>query len=219
MRVAALVFDLDGTLSDPVVGIGRSLNYALEAFGYRTLSAPEASRYVGPPLDWAFRQIVPDVSHDTVVAMVAKYRERYSDVGYAENTLYPGVVDALAALSSNRVQMGVCTSKRTEFAERILELFGLRQHFGFVDGGDVGVAKGDQLRALLARGAIGRASTMIGDRAVDIEAARANGLGEVGVLWGHGTKAELLRARPDRLLERPVELAGLAPEGRSPTAP
>lgn len=55
MRVAALIFDLDGTLSDPAVGIGRSLNYALEAFGYRSLSAREVSRYVGPPLDWAFR--------------------------------------------------------------------------------------------------------------------------------------------------------------------
>ena len=209
MRVAALIFDLDGTLSDPVVGIGRSLNYALEAFGYRSLAACEVSRYVGPPLDRAFRQIVPDASHDTVLALVAKYRERYSDLGYAENTLYPGITDALAAISSDGVQMGVCTSKRREFAERILELFNLRQHFLFVDGGDVGVGKADQLRALLDQGTVGPASTMIGDRAVDIEAARANGLAAVGILWGHGTKAELLRAAPDRLLESPVELAAL----------
>jgi phosphoglycolate phosphatase len=213
MRVAALIFDLDGTLSDPVVGIGRSLNYALEAFGYGSLSAGEVSRYVGPPLDWAFRQLVPDASHDTVLALVAKYRERYGDVGYAENTLYPGITDALAGLSSNGVLMGVCTSKRTEFAERILELFGLRRHFNFVSGGDIGVGKDGQLRALLDQGTIGSASTMIGDRAVDIEAARANGLGAVGVLWGHGTKAELLRAAPDRLLEDPIELAELKRRG------
>jgi phosphoglycolate phosphatase len=209
MRAAALIFDLDGTLSDPAVGIGRSLNYALEAFGHRSLSPGEVSRYIGPPLDWAFRQLVPDASHDTVLALVGKYRERYGNVGYAENTLYPGIADALAGLSAAGVQMGVCTSKRTEFAERVLELFGLRQHFTFVDGGDVGVKKGDQLRALLAEGAVGPASIMIGDRAVDIEAARANGLGAVGVLWGHGTKVELLRAVPDRLLESPMELAGL----------
>jgi len=209
MPVDALIFDLDGTLSDPVVGIGRSLNYALEAFGCRGLTAGEVSRYVGPPLDWAFRQLVPDASHDTVLALVAKYRERYSDVGYAENTLYPGIADALATLSSAGVQMGVCTSKRREFAERILELFSLRQHFVFVNGGDVGVGKGDQLRALLDQGTVGPASTMIGDRAVDIEAARTNRLGAVGVLWGHGTRAELLRAVPDRLLESPMELAGL----------
>ena len=71
------------------------------------------------------------------------------------------------------------------------------------------MGKGDQLRALLDQGTIGPASTMIGDRAVDIEAARVNGLGAVGVLWGHGTRAELLRAAPDRLLESPIELAGL----------
>ena len=209
MRVAALIFDLDGTLSDPAVGIGRSLNYALDAFGYRTLSPQEVSRYVGPPLDLAFREIVPDASADTVLALVAKYRERYRDVGYAENTLYPGIADALARLSSDRVDMGVCTSKRREFAEKILERFGLRQHFTFVDGGDVGVGKGDQLRALLEQGTVRPTSTMIGDRAVDIEAARVNGLGAVGVLWGHGTKAELLGAGPDRLLESPMELAGL----------
>jgi phosphoglycolate phosphatase len=209
MRVAALIFDLDGTLSDPAVGIGRSLNYALDAFGYRTLSAGEVSRYVGPPLDRAFREIVPDASPDTVLALVAKYRERYRDVGYAENTLYPGIADALARLSSHGVRMGVCTSKRRDFADKILERFGLRQHFTFVDGGDVGIGKGDQLRALLELGTVRPTSTMIGDRAVDIEAARANGLGAVGVLWGHGTKAELLGAGPDRLLESPVELAGL----------
>ncbi len=206
---AALIFDLDGTLSDPAVGIGRSLNYALDACGYRTLSAREVSRYVGPPLDWAFREIVPDASPDTVLALVAKYRERYRDVGYAENTLYPGIADALARLSSDGVHMGVCTSKRRDFAEQILERFALRQHFTFVNGGDVGVGKGDQLRALLAQGTVRPTSTMIGDRALDIEAARANGLGAVGVLWGHGSKAELLRAGPDCLLESPLELAGL----------
>jgi phosphoglycolate phosphatase len=164
---------------------------------------------VGPPLDWAFRQIVPDASHDTVLALVAKYRERYRDVGYAENSLYPGIADALARLSSDGVHMGVCTSKRRDFAEQILEMFGLRQHFDFVNGGEIGVGKGAQLRALLEQGTVRPKSTMIGDRAVDIEAARANGLGAVGVLWGHGTKAELLAAGPDRLLESPMELAGL----------
>jgi phosphoglycolate phosphatase len=207
--VAALIFDLDGTLSDPAVGIGRSLNYALDACGYRRLPEREVSRYVGPPLDWVFKQIVPDASHDTLLALVAKYRERYRDVGYKENVLYPGITEALARLSSDGVQMGVCTSKRTDFAEQILEMFRLRQYFSFVTGGDVGLAKADQLRALLEQGVVGPMATMIGDRAVDIEAARANGLGAVGVLWGHGTKAELVAAGADRLLGSPSELAGL----------
>lgn len=203
------IFDLDGTLSDPAVGIGRSLNFALDAFGYRTLSALEISQYVGPPLDWAFREIVPGASHDRVLALVAKYRERYRDVGYRENTLYPGIAEALVRLSARGVPMGVCTSKRTDFAEQILEMFCLRHHFRFVEGGDIGVAKGNQLRTLLEQDAIRPASTMIGDRAADIEAARANGLRAVGVLWGHGAKAELVAAGPDVLIESPTELASL----------
>ncbi|MGE0704311.1 MAG: HAD hydrolase-like protein [Vicinamibacterales bacterium] len=207
--MVTLTFDLDGTLSDPAVGIGRSLNYALEAFGHPALSALEVPRYIGPPLDWAFRQIVPNASHDTVLSLVAKYRERYQDVGYAENSLYPGIAEALAHLSTRGVQMGVCTSKRTDFAEKILEIFCLRHYFQFVAGGDIGITKGQQLRALLERGAICPSSTMIGDRAVDIEAAHANGLRAVGILWGHGTRAELVTAGSDGLLENPSDFASL----------
>jgi phosphoglycolate phosphatase len=105
--------------------------------------------------------------------------------------------------------MGVSTSKRKNFAERILEMFGLREHFSFEDGGDVGVVRAEQLHAHLEQGTVGPASTMIGDRAVDIEGARANGLGTVGVLWGHGTRVKLVAAGPDRLLESPAELPGL----------
>lgn len=206
-RVDTLIFDLDGTLSDPAIGIARSLNYALDTLGYRCLMAAEISPLVGPPLDWAFRQIVPDASDDTVLALVAKYRERYGTVGYKENVLYGGIAEALAQLSADGVRMGVCTSKRFDFAERILDMFGLRSHFSFVSGGDVGVTKRDQLRVLLEQHEVTPTSIMIGDRAVDIEAARANGLTTVGVLWGYGAEAELLAAAPDRLLRNPAELA------------
>lgn len=219
VNVGTLIFDLDGTLSDPAVGIGRSLNYALEALGYRCITADEVFKFVGPPLDWAFRQIVPDASDETVRALVAKYRERYGDVGYAENVLYAGIAEALAQLSAAGVRMGVCTSKRTDFAERILEMCGLRGHFSFVNGGDVGVTKRDQLRSLLEQQAVTRTSIMIGDRAVDIHAARANELGAVGVRWGYGAEAELLAAAPDRILGSPAELAGLGQQLWAPPDP
>ena len=102
--------------------------------------------------------------------------------------------------------MGVCTSKRVDFAERILVLFKLREYFYFVSGGDVGVGKADQLRGLLEQGVAGQGSAMIGDRAVDVIAARATGLRSVGVLWGHGSLQELLDVAPDRLLQAPGEL-------------
>jgi phosphoglycolate phosphatase len=110
----------------------------------------------------------------------------YGNIGYAENVVYTGIPESLEHLASQGVPMGVCTSKRVDFAERILTLFQLRTYFLFVNGGDVGVRKGDQLRLLLEQGTIGASSTVIGDREVDGTAARTNGLHSVGVLWGHG---------------------------------
>ena len=102
--------------------------------------------------------------------------------------------------------MGLCTSKRTDFAERILKLFHIRDYFRFVDGGDVGLRKEQQLASLISKGAIDSTSLLIGDRAVDVYAARANGLRSVAVLWGHGSLRELQEAHPDLILESPEEL-------------
>lgn len=209
MSRAALVFDLDGTLSDPVLGIGRSINHALVAQGHRPLADHEVSPFIGPPLDVTFRQLIPQASHGEVLALVASYRERYGAVGFAENTLYDGVPDALSALAARGVVMGVCTSKRADFAEKILALFGLRQHFVFVSGGEIGVSKAMQLAELLAAGRLADGAQMIGDRAIDVQAAHHNGLQSVGVLWGHGSEAELREAGAGRLLARPQELAAL----------
>lgn len=207
---ATCIFDLDGTLSDPAVGIGRSLNYALATVGHSRIREDEVSHHIGPPLDRVFRRIVPEASDETVLAMVAKYRERYLEIGYVENVVYPDIPEALEHLASRGVRMGVCTSKRGDIAERVLTLFRLRPYFAFVSGGDVGVEKRDQLRTLLESGMAGPASTMIGDRADDVTAARANGLRSAGVLWGFGTRAELVAAAPDRLMERPGDLHQLA---------
>jgi len=204
-----LVFDLDGTLSDPAVGIGRSINYALAHFGYATIADEDVSQAIGPPLDVTFAALSGSASPAHVAELVFKYRERYADVGYAENVLYAGIPEALEVLATAGVPMGVCTSKRTDFAERILKLFSLRQHFQFVSGGDIGVLKWQQLADLLVQQQITPASTMVGDRAVDVESAKANGLRSVGVLWGHGSEAELTRTGPVRLLTSPHQLVEL----------
>ena len=204
-----LVFDLDGTLSDPAVGIGRSINYALTHFGYPTISVDDVSRYIGPPLDVSFAAITGSASAEHVAELVFKYRERYADVGYSENLLYAGIPEALDALATAGVPMGLCTSKRVDFAESILQLFSLRQYFQFLSGGDIGVPKQHQLATLLAQQQISPTSIMVGDRAVDVESAKANGLQSVGVLWGHGSEEELTRAGPLRLLASPHQLVEL----------
>jgi phosphoglycolate phosphatase len=205
-----LIFDLDGTLSDPSIGIGRSLNHALEYFGHPPISAKEVPQYIGPPLDHAFRSRLAGVTPEHVEALVAKYRERYAEIGFAENVIYPGIPETLYALDAAGIPLGLCTSKRTDFAESILELFDLRDYFRFVSGGDIGIRKSDQLATLLTQGVIGTSATMIGDRSIDVVAARENGLKSVAVLWGHGSRDELEGALPDVFVESPHELLALA---------
>jgi phosphoglycolate phosphatase len=203
------IFDLDGTISDPVVGIGRSLNHALEYFGYASIAENEVSQFVGPPLDQTFEAIVGSASPEHIAALISKYRERYSDIGFSENAIYPGIPEVLSALDISGLPLGLCTSKRADFADRILKLFGIREYFRFISGGDIGVRKSDQLASLLGEHTISSRSTMIGDRAVDILAAKANALKSVAVLWGHGSVEELKSASPNLLVESPHELLQL----------
>ncbi len=204
-----LLFDLDGTLSDPLVGIGQSINYALSHFGFAPLALTELATYVGPPLDQTFRTLTGATGDGDIHAMVAKYRERYADVGYSENVLYPGIPEALVALDALGIPMGVCTSKRVDFAEKILKKFGLRAHFGFVNGGEIGTHKWQQIEGLIAQGLVSTSSIMVGDRDVDMVAAHRNGLQSAGVLWGSGSRTELEREQPRYLLTCASELVSL----------
>nr|WP_320132865.1 HAD hydrolase-like protein [uncultured Holophaga sp.] len=204
-----LLLDLDGTLSDPLVGIGRSLNHALEAHGHPARPLEALAFAVGPPLDESLAKLSGSREPAQVQSLVASYRERYGRIGYSENTLYPGIPEAIAALRAKGRTLALCTSKRADFAEQILRMFGLREAFSFISGGDVGIQKGQQIESLLREGRIGPDACMIGDRALDIEAARRNGLKGIGVLWGYGSRSELEAAGPDLLLDAPSALAEL----------
>ena len=199
----SLVFDLDGTISDPSLGIRRSVNYALHAFDYPEVSRDAVADLIGPPIDQIFARLTGTESTSQVHALVAKFRERYADVGYAENTLYPDMGTVLQQLADRGSPMGVCTGKRVDFAERILERFELRELFAFVDGGDVGISKHQQLSTLRSSGRLD-AGCMIGDRASDVDAAQKLGLQTIGVAWGFGSRDELACA--DTILAQPSEL-------------
>ena len=210
MKYEYLVFDLDGTISDPKVGIVNSINFALDAHGFRHRTEGEICTFIGPPLDVAFSSFTESNDTKLITSLIAKYRERYSEVGYSENRLYKGITEALEQLSSNEgIKLGVCTSKRVDFAERILELFALRQHFSFVNGGDIGIEKWQQLRSLLDQGEINHKTVMIGDRYVDLTAAHKNNLPSAGVLWGYGSLSELSKYEPMHIFSSPCELTGL----------
>lgn len=211
MKYEYLVFDLDGTISDPKQGITRSLNYALSAHGFSEQDEGKLTRYIGPPLDSTFKTITKSDNPKLISSLVAKYRERYSDVGFSENALYPDIPEALAQLHlTSGITLGVCTSKRVDFAERILDFFNLRHFFDFVSGGDVGIEKWQQLQLLCEQKVIHQKSLMIGDRYVDLTAAHKNSLDSAGVLWGYGSLAELTEHKPAYMFSNPRELTLLA---------
>ena len=195
-KSATLIFDLDGTLTDPRLGIVRSINHALGIHGLPLVSDELIVAEIGPPLDETFGKFVPPGSVGVIDSLVAAYRERYASVGFSENAVYPEIPEAVAELADSGWRLGVCTSKRRDFAEKILSLFGLLEHFAFVDGGDIGITKDAQLARLLSGEVIREDAVMIGDRGVDISAARNIGLVSIAVLWGFGGAEEIAAAKP-----------------------
>ena len=206
---ATLVLDLDGTISDPSLGITRCFNHALLSHGFPAVSDSTIVKEIGSPLDETFMKLATGITDSSAGELISTYRERYSDVGYSENTLYGDIPVALNQLRNSDITLGVCTSKRRDFAERILSLFGLLELFNFVDGGDVGITKESQLAGLLKSKSIDNRAIMVGDRSVDIKSARGNGLRSIGVLWGFGDYAELSEASPSYILEKVEELPSI----------
>jgi len=209
MQYQTLVFDLDGTISDPFEGISKSINHALGSLGYETVSHESIRPMIGPPLHASFEVLVGEENPATVSELVDKYRERYAAVGFAENVIYPNIPTTIAALAEMGYRMGVCTSKRADYATAIVEMFELEAHFDFIDGGGDGVNKTQQMKRLISRGLDANSSIMIGDRHFDILAARTNGIPSVGVTWGFAEENEFSNTAPDYIVDSPAELLRL----------
>jgi phosphoglycolate phosphatase len=193
-----LVFDLDGTLTDPELGISRCFVYAFERMGFPVPERTQLRRYIGPPLRQVFAELLASSDPALIERAVAIYRERFGEVGLYENELYPQTAEAIQYLAGSGHRLFVATAKAQVYARRIIEHFKLEQHFVEVYGAALSGA-GSQKTELLARLRVEQGiepgeSVMIGDRGSDISGARANGLRAVGVLWGYGTAEELADA-------------------------
>jgi len=206
LECSTLVLDLDGTISDPSLGVSRCINHALQSHGFNAVPDNEVEKEIGQPLDEIFLNLDPAVSTKNIPELVSTYRQRYSEAGYSENVIYPDIVAAVTRVREAGLALGICTSKRQDFAEKILSLFKISRFFTFVDGGDIGITKEMQLARLLSFGSIDHGAIMVGDRAVDIHSATANGLRSIGVLWGFGSYAELSQASPTYIVETVHEL-------------
>ena len=190
-----LLFDLDGTLTDPGEGITNSVTYALKKWGIEVTDKKELYCFIGPPLSASFKKYFGFDDEDALKC-VEYYREYFRDRGIFENQVYQGIPELLCRLKAEGYVLVLATSKPDGFAKIILEHFDLAKYFDFVAGASMDESrnkKADVIRYALDMAKIEDRSLalMIGDRDQDMLGAKINGLDSLGVLYGYGSKAEL----------------------------
>lgn len=209
MNKELILFDLDGTLTDPKEGITKSFQYALRKLGYDEPNLDDLVRVIGPPL-WDSFQDFYGLTWDQADQGVQFYRERYRDVGKFENQLIPGIPEVLQALKEAGKTLAVATSKPTVYSIEILEHFGLRDYFDEVVGSNLDgtrIHKSDVIEhALSLFDFTVNQTIMIGDRKHDILGAKHHGMTSIGVLFGYGSREEFTDCGADFIVETPDQL-------------
>lgn len=205
-----ILFDLDGTLTDPGPGITNCVSYALERFDIHPTTREELYPYIGPPLTWSFQEYHGLTAEQAEQALLY-YRERFSVKGLFENEVYKGIPSLLQELKGRGANLMVATSKPEEFTHRILAHFDLTPYFSFVAGNTLDEkrpTKESVIRYILDTHPEMTAenTVMVGDRKFDIQGAAACGMPGVGVLFGYGSREELTAAGATALAETPTQL-------------
>ena len=204
----AIFFDLDGTLTDPYEGVARSLAFAFDGMGLQPLDDNEVRTLIGPPLQLVMRA---RFAEPVAAEIVRRFRLRYGAAGMFENVVYPGVPEMLAR-SGSTARLFVCTSKPRVYALPILRRLGLASAFERIYGSELDgtrIDKGELLAHALAEQGIasGAAVAHIGDRGLDMNAARGNAVGAWGAAWGYGSEDELAGA--DHVFQTPHDVVPL----------
>lgn len=199
-----ILFDLDGTLTDPGLGITNSVAYALKHYGIEVEDRKSLYPFIGPPLNDSFMKYY-GFSPEKAMEAIFVYREYFRDKGLYENEVYEGVRELLSKIKSSGRKIVLATSKPEEFAVRILEHFDLIKYFDVVAGASMDEKrnkKGDVIAYAMEKGNFTREGTvMVGDREHDIFGAKENGLDSIGVLYGYGDRDELEKAGADFIAE------------------
>jgi phosphoglycolate phosphatase len=205
----ALIFDLDGTLTDSKPGIVGCLQKVVDArhLGDRG----PLGRFVGPPVEeWAV-ELLPEGTDEDRAELAHDYRACYDREGWKNNSVFPGVREMLVELHGQGFPLFVCTSKQRHFAVRILDYFELTQLFVAVYGDRAEFAshrKEDLLQGLLRENSLAKGATwMIGDRIFDFRAARANQIRCLAAGWGYGSREEFMQA--DAVAASPAEVTAM----------
>ena len=211
-----ILFDLDGTLTDPGVGITNSVMYALEKYGIIVSDRSELYKFIGPPLMQSFENYYGFDKNEAERA-VSLYREYFRDRGIFENQVYDGIKQLLGTLKAKGKVVGLATSKPEVYAKQILEHFELDGDFDFISGSMMSGERTDKGEVIAwAVQLLGEKQkqkytaeemVMIGDREHDVIGARKNRITSIGVLYGYGGREELTEAGADAVVSSVGELA------------
>ena len=209
----SVLLDLDGTLVDSQPGIAASCLAALRALGHQPDDALDVKRLIGPPLEDILQVLLGAYGDDRLEEAVTAYRHHYGESGFLGSVPYPGICAALQKMQQAGLRLFLATSKREIFARRILENTKLAVYFdgihGSVPGGRLD-HKPELLAHVLSEQAITASQClMVGDRRHDIAGAQAVGMRSLGVLWGYGSRDELVAAGADQLVELASDLPGI----------
>jgi phosphoglycolate phosphatase len=210
----AVLLDLDGTLSDSRPGIAACFQHMLAELGHDPAVVGDVTWAVGPPIAVSIRTLLEKYGDDRVDLGISTYRARYSTVGLYECSVFPGIPEMLAALTEAGRPLCVATSKRRDFAERVVDYLNLRRYlpnvYGALPGGGLDDKKDLLAEILRVEHLPAATTTMVGDRLHDIRAAQANSIRSIGVLWGYGGQAELQEAGADVIVATPAEVVSQA---------
>lgn len=209
----AILFDLDGTLTDSGTGITNSVIYSLKKYGIEVPSREELYGFIGPPLHESYRNFF-GFSEQKAGEAVGYYREYYKERGMFEYEVYEGTQALLEALRAAKKTLLVATSKPEAFAREILSHAGLSNYFSYIAGAnlDGSRTKKEEVIAYALRqagGAGANCAVMVGDREHDVIGAKKNGMAAIGVLYGYGTREELCAAGADGIAADPLDLLPL----------
>jgi phosphoglycolate phosphatase len=208
-----VLLDLDGTLIDSRPGIKASCEAALRALGHVPDPAFDVTPLIGPPLPQVIGRLLARYRDERVEAGMAAYRAHYGEIGMYQATIYPGIAAAVRQLAA-QAQCFVVTSKRAGFASRIVAALEFAAAVRGVYGTEPDGSLDDKallIGAVMQRESLAPGTTvMVGDRSHDIVGAHANGVRAIGVLWGYGTRDELVQAGAEALAATPAELAAIS---------
>ncbi len=208
-----MLFDLDGTLTDPKLGITSCVQYALSSFGIEEPDLDKLEPFIGPPLKDSFMEFY-GFDEEKAQKAVEKYRERFQDIGLYENEIYAGIPRMLRTLWKRGIHLAVASSKPTVYVERILEHFHIKKYFEVIVGSELDGTRvkkeevvQEALRQLFQNKQVETEKIyMIGDRRFDVEGAHAQGIESVGVCYGYGGAEELKEAQSDYIVRSVAEL-------------